>query len=85
MLVLWEERLDFAKNKESTMLAQTLYCGNAIGKQIVQVTPKEIRLLSTGEKQLLHQWQPPSGMQINVAAGNPSQVNSSSLLLLECK
>ena len=53
---------------------QTLYCGNAIGDQLVQVTTAAVRLLSAAGKQLVHEWKPPQGLQINVAAGNPSQV-----------
>ena len=41
---------------------------------MIQVTPKEVRLLSAAQKNLVHQWRPPDGLQINVAAGNPSQV-----------
>ena len=58
---------------------QSLYCGNAVGNQMIQVTPKEVRLLSAAQKQLVHQWRPPDGLQINVAAGNPSQVMKSPL------
>ena len=53
---------------------QTLYCGNAVGDQLVQVTMAAVRLLSAAGKQLVHEWKPPQGLQINVAAGNPSQV-----------
>ena len=53
--------------------AQTLYCGNALHDQLVQVTRASLRLLSAGTKQLLHEWRPPSGLSIDVAAGSPSQ------------
>ena len=53
---------------------QTLHCGNTLGDTLVQVTPTEVRLVSAASKQMVHQWQPPPGQQINVAAGNASQV-----------
>ena len=59
------------------VLAQSFYCGNAVGNQMVQVTPNEVRLLGATKKSLLHQWKPPNGMRINTAAGNASQVRNS--------
>lgn len=50
---------------------------------MIQVTPKEVRLLSAARKQLVNHWRPPDGLQINVAAGNPSQVHLLSVSLLE--
>ena len=53
---------------------QTLYCGNMVGDQMVQVTAAGVRLLSAQTGALQDQWLPPQGLQINVASASPSQV-----------
>ena len=53
---------------------QTLYCGNVVGDQLVQVTGAGVRLLSASSGALLDQWTPPAGLQVNTASASPSQV-----------
>ncbi|XP_077558107.1 DNA damage-binding protein 1-like [Haemaphysalis longicornis] len=52
----------------------TLFCGNVRNKQLIQVTAASVQLVDGQTKLLLHQWQPPSGQKINVAACNQAQV-----------
>ncbi|XP_074558641.1 DNA damage-binding protein 1a [Curcuma longa] len=54
--------------------AQTLFCQNAIHDQLVQVTANVVRLVSSITRQLLHEWNAPSGYSVNVATANASQV-----------
>jgi len=54
--------------------AQTLFCCNAVHNQFVQVTSTALRLVSASTQQLLNQWTPPAGYQINVATATSSQV-----------
>ena len=58
---------------------QTLYCGNVVGDQLVQVTGAGVRLLAASSGTLLDQWTPPEGLLVNTASASPSQVQ---LLLL---
>ncbi|KAG6496539.1 hypothetical protein ZIOFF_044406 [Zingiber officinale] len=53
---------------------QTLFCQNAIHDQLVQVTATVVRLVSSTTRQLLHEWNAPSGYSVNVATANASQV-----------
>ena len=53
---------------------QTLFCCNAVHNQMIQVTSKMLRLVSASTLQLLHQWTPPPGYQINVATASSTQV-----------
>lgn len=55
---------------------QTLYCGNVVGDQLVQVTGAGVRLLSASSGALLDQWTPPAGLQVNTASASPSQVHN---------
>eukprot|EP00898_Chlorokybus_atmophyticus_P002114 jgi/Chlat1/2903/Chrsp2S04662 len=54
--------------------AQTLFCGNVLYDQIVQVTASCLRLVNSTTQQAIHTWTPPQGMSINVATGNASQL-----------
>ena len=54
---------------------QTLLCGNMAGDQLVQVTTGGVRLLSAASGASMQQWQPPAGLQINVAAASATQVS----------
>lgn len=45
-----------------------------VDDQIVQVTSSSVRLIDSYTHQLITDWSPPSGNNIVVAAGSPSQV-----------
>lgn len=51
--------------------AQTLFCGNVVGDQVVQVTRGGVRLAGAGG--LRAEWRPPQGLQVNVASASASQ------------
>ncbi|WOL18645.1 DNA damage-binding protein 1 [Canna indica] len=53
---------------------QTLFCQNAIDDQLVQVTANSVRLVSSTTRELLHEWNAPSGYSVNVATANACQV-----------
>ncbi|XP_064600976.1 DNA damage-binding protein 1-like [Liolophura sinensis] len=53
---------------------QTYYCGNVCGKQVVQVTPSSIRLVSCETKKLVCEWSHPDGKNISLASCNNMQV-----------
>uniref|UniRef100_A0A0D9V2C3 DNA damage-binding protein 1 n=1 Tax=Leersia perrieri TaxID=77586 RepID=A0A0D9V2C3_9ORYZ len=57
---------------------QTLCCQNAIHDQLIQVTAKSVRLVSSTSKELVAQWLAPEGFSVNVASANASQVGISS-------
>ncbi|CAI5964736.1 unnamed protein product, partial [Closterium sp. NIES-64] len=54
--------------------AQTLFCGNVLHDQIVQVTASELRLVNAHTLQQVTEWRAPAGASINVATANLSQV-----------
>uniref|UniRef100_A0A1D1YWE8 DNA damage-binding protein 1 n=2 Tax=Anthurium amnicola TaxID=1678845 RepID=A0A1D1YWE8_9ARAE len=54
--------------------AQTLFCQNAVNDQLVQVTASSVRLVSSTTRELLDEWNAPSGFSVNVATANASQV-----------
>ena len=54
--------------------AQTLYCGNAVHNQLLQVTRASLRLVDAGTRELRREWRPPAGLSIDVAAASASQV-----------
>ncbi|EFJ23079.1 hypothetical protein SELMODRAFT_151061 [Selaginella moellendorffii] len=54
--------------------AQTLFCHNAIHDQIIQVTSTSLRLVDATSRRQLTEWRTPSGVAINVATANASQV-----------
>ncbi|CAA6668092.1 unnamed protein product [Spirodela intermedia] len=54
--------------------AQTLFCQNAVHDQFVQVTANSVRLVSSASRELLDEWNAPSGFSVNVATANISQV-----------
>ena len=56
--------------------AQTLYCGNVAGDQVVQVTRGGVRLAGAGGRGLLAEWRPPPGLQVNVASASATQVGA---------
>ena len=54
--------------------AQTLFCGNVAGDQVVQVTRGGVRLAGAGGRGLLAEWRPPPGLQVTVASASATQV-----------
>ena len=56
--------------------AQTLCCGNTVADQLLQVTGGDVRLVDASTRALVQAWQPPPGLQINVASCSPSQARS---------
>ena len=54
---------------------QTFYTGNVAFNQVVQVTPKSVRLINCETKQLVDEWSPPGQARvISVTGCNQSQV-----------
>merc|ERR1712223_2176871 len=53
---------------------QTFYTGNVDFKQVVQVTPKSVRLVNAESKQFVDEWTPPGGRVISVTGCNFSQI-----------
>ena len=60
----------------SCSVPQTLYCGNAVYDQLLQVTRASLRLVDAGTRELRREWRPPAGLSIDVAAASASQVHS---------
>lgn len=69
-----DDELDEADISGFDSAAQTLWCGNMLHDQIVQVTDKELRILNAETKQAVSNWAPPEGKRIIVVNGNASQV-----------
>jgi len=55
-------------------VSQTLFCCNIINNRILQVTEKEIRIISGDDFSLVDSWQSPSDTTINIATANSSQI-----------
>ena len=55
-------------------MLQTLWCGNVLHDQLVQVTNKELRLINAGTQQLVSAWSPPEENSIIIVNGNASQI-----------
>ncbi|XP_047333166.1 DNA damage-binding protein 1-like [Impatiens glandulifera] len=53
---------------------QTLFCHDAVYNQLVQVTSSSVRLVSSINRELRHEWHARSGYSINVATANATQV-----------
>eukprot|EP01135_Chromosphaera_perkinsii_P006121 Nk52_evm1s407 gene=Nk52_evmTU1s407 len=53
---------------------QTLYCGNVVHNQLVQVTASSIRLIDSQSKTFVSDWKPEGGMRISVTSCNESQI-----------
>ena len=53
---------------------QTLFCSNVADNQILQVTEKEIRLISTKTLELITQWETKENELINVVSVNETQI-----------
>ncbi|KAF8391008.1 hypothetical protein HHK36_023308 [Tetracentron sinense] len=53
---------------------QTLFCHDAVHNQLVQVTASSVRLVSSTSRELLNEWNAPSGFSVNVATANATQV-----------
>ncbi|KAG7666932.1 hypothetical protein KSW81_000683 [Nannochloris sp. 'desiccata'] len=81
-----DDELDEADISGFDSAAQTLWCGNMLHDQIVQVTDKELRILNAETKQAVSNWAPPEGKRIIVVNGNASQVcvatNAGNVVLL---
>ena len=56
---------------------QTLFCANTVADQLLQVTRADVRLVDATTRALVQAWQPPAGLQINVASASASQVRPS--------
>ena len=56
------------------VVSQTLWCGNMVHNQLVQVSNVEIRLLRGDSKALCATWRPLNGASITVASGTASQI-----------
>ena len=56
------------------MPAQTLCCANTLDDGLLQVTPRDVRVVDAGTGALVHQWKAPAGLQINTASASPTQV-----------
>mmetsp|Transcript_12957 Transcript_12957/g.36428 ORF Transcript_12957/g.36428 Transcript_12957/m.36428 type:complete len:1117 (+) Transcript_12957:258-3608(+) len=69
-----EEELEESEIPGFDAEAQTLYCGNVLHDQVLQVTRLGVRLADAKSGRLLLQWSPPDGHQVNGAAANASQV-----------
>jgi len=53
---------------------QTIWCGNIKGDNLIQVTEKSLRLVSSSMKSLIQEWTPGEGLGVTLAAGNAEQV-----------
>jgi len=53
---------------------QTFYAGNTEHDQLLQITPRGVRLVCAKSKQLVDHWQPPDNKQISVCATNNGQI-----------
>jgi DNA damage-binding protein 1 len=53
---------------------QTLFCGNVVHNQFIQVTPKAVYLINSANLKLMKKWTPPPDVRINVASANASQL-----------
>ncbi|CAD7703040.1 unnamed protein product, partial [Ostreobium quekettii] len=69
-----DEELDEACIPGFDSDAQTLYCGNVIHGQLLQVTRSSARLVSTEDMEIKGEWTAPAGFIINMATSSPSQV-----------
>jgi DNA damage-binding protein 1 len=69
-----EDELDEAKIPGFDAEVQTVWCGNVVHDQYVQVTNGAVRLVDCATQQLITSWTPPAGKSIVVAAASPSQV-----------
>jgi DNA damage-binding protein 1 len=81
-----DDELDEADISGFDSAAETLWCGNMVHNQMVQVTDKELRILNAETKQSVSKWAPPEGKAIVVVNGNASQVcvatNAGNVVLL---
>ncbi|GBG61192.1 hypothetical protein CBR_g19725 [Chara braunii] len=69
-----EEELDETEIEGFDAATQTLYCGNVIYDQIVQITSSSVRLVDVATRQAVTQWNAPPNFSINVATANATQV-----------
>eukprot|EP01112_Ceratiomyxa_fruticulosa_P020970 TRINITY_DN7283_c0_g1_i2.p1 TRINITY_DN7283_c0_g1~~TRINITY_DN7283_c0_g1_i2.p1 ORF type:complete len:1042 (-),score=227.88 TRINITY_DN7283_c0_g1_i2:442-3567(-) len=74
VLAIQGEELEETSIDGFTSESQTLYCGNVINGQIIQVTSNVITLVSTEGFMVNSTWSPPQGSSINLASCNKSQV-----------
>ena len=54
--------------------SRTLLCANLANDMLLQVTPKEVRLVSCATQDLVSVWTPDAGTEIVIAACSPTQV-----------
>lgn len=53
---------------------QTLWCGNVVHGQLVQVTKKAVHLVNSATRQQVAEWKPPTDKNISVVAANSLQI-----------
>ncbi|KAE8706609.1 DNA damage-binding protein 1 [Hibiscus syriacus] len=69
-----EDELEETEIEGFNSQVQTLFCHDAVYNQLVQVTSNSVRLVSSISRELLNEWNAPSGYSVNVATGNATQV-----------
>ncbi|KAL4282364.1 hypothetical protein GQ457_03G000600 [Hibiscus cannabinus] len=69
-----EDELEETEIEGFNSQVQTLFCHDAVYNQLVQVTSSSVRLVSSISRELLNEWNAPSGYSINVATANATQV-----------
>ncbi|GMJ12602.1 damaged DNA binding protein 1A [Hibiscus trionum] len=69
-----EDELEETEIEGFNSQVQTLFCHDAVYNQLVQVTSSSIRLVSSISRELLNEWNAPSGYSVNVATANATQV-----------
>ncbi|CAK8578715.1 unnamed protein product [Lathyrus sativus] len=69
-----EDELEETEIEGFCSQVQTLFCHDAVHNQLVQVTSNSARLVSSTTRELLNEWNAPSGFSVNVATANATQV-----------
>ncbi|KAE8668377.1 DNA damage-binding protein 1 [Hibiscus syriacus] len=69
-----EDELEETEIEGFNSQVQTLFCHDAVYNQFVQVTSNSVRLVSSISRELLNEWNAPSGYSVNVATANATQV-----------
>ncbi|KAK8563210.1 hypothetical protein V6N13_018256 [Hibiscus sabdariffa] len=69
-----EDELEETEIEGFNSQVQTLFCHDAVYNQLVQVTSSSVRLVSSISRELLNEWNAPSGYSVNVATANATQV-----------
>ncbi|GMI74364.1 damaged DNA binding protein 1A [Hibiscus trionum] len=69
-----EDELEETEIEGFNSQVQTLFCHDAAYNQLVQVTSSSVRLVNSVSRELLNEWNAPSGYSVNVATANATQV-----------